>query len=518
MAQPNIIFIMADQLAAKHLGCYGNPVPCSPTLDALASRGMRFDRNYATCPVCAPNRATILTGRCPEFHGVTTNNLVLRDDNLTYAQMLAENGYRVGGFGKFHHHPMQLTLPADYAHLGFTETAISEDPKLGPWLDWIEREHPEHYDAALAVSWPMPWAHDYDGQGRDVYADIMDAIKRIMTPRLSAAKFPCAYSSPLPAELHQTTWITDRSIDFIERHQAVHPDQPFFCFTSYVDPHDPYDPPAPYDTMFDPKQMPMPLTEPAGGHTSERLRKTQELWGVGQNHTDPEVMGELRAKFYGSVRFIDDQVARLLASLESQGLMDNTIVIFTTDHGEMLGDFGLMTKGIKPYDAGIRCPLIVAGAGIAQGVTDRLTCSLDFFPSFCQWAHAAAVPQLEGRSFTETCAKGQADDGWETVTVQAPHYVPEGTMTTIVTEDGWRLTMWDEEGAGQLFNLKEDPTEQRDLYQDPACLEKKLELFERMTRAFMQRGYPQQYRNLPLIDGKPHVIGEGWDLDPLPSA
>ncbi len=122
----NIIFITADQLAARWLGCYGSGVDSTPTLDRLAAEGVRFERCYATFPVCAPNRATMLTGRSPVVHGITTNNYVLRTDMPTYAHVLQRQGYRTGGFGKFHQTPMHMPV-GDMAHLGFDESVVSDE-------------------------------------------------------------------------------------------------------------------------------------------------------------------------------------------------------------------------------------------------------------------------------------------------------------------------------------------------------------------------------------------------------
>jgi arylsulfatase len=509
--ETNIVFIMADQLSAGSIGCYGSGVESSPCLDGLAGSGVRFDRLYAHVPVCAPNRATIFTGRSSDVHGVATNNLVLTTDDPTFGHILQRNGYRVGGFGKFHLTPMQQTLPEDFAYLGFDESVPTEDPKLGPWLDWVEAEHPEHYETALAVSWPMQWAGEYGRDGRDLLPAMAAAREKILAPRRSASEWQLMYESPLPAELHQTTWITNLSLDFIRRHRREDADRPFFCFTSYVDPHDPYDPPAPYSTMFDPREMPepRPMTWPQEGCTIlERSRDFPDWRKVSGN---VELTKKLRALYHGSVRFIDDQIARIVALLEELGLWDNTILVFTTDHGDMIGDHGLISKGVKHYDMGIRCPLIVAGAGVERGARDRLTSSLDFLPTFCDWAAVEARPPLEGRSFAAACSGSPPqDDGWREVTVQAPPSRHEGTVRSIVTEDGWRFSIYDEDGQGQMFDLNEDPDEQRNLYHDPAWTAKRLELHERLTRAYMQPAVTHQYRNLPRRNGQRLLLGRGF--------
>lgn len=513
---PNLLFIMADQLGASFLGCYGSGVPSTPTLDALAARGMRFDRAYAASPVCGPNRACILTGRTPVCHGVTMNNLEFAGDMPTYPQVLSRAGYRVGGFGKFHHSDMGQPLPRDFAHLGFHESIPSEDPKTGAWLEWVEKVAPEHYEKALAMSWPMP----YTERDRPAWKAAYD---KHLEPRRKESPWHLMYPSPLPNEFHQTAYITDCSLDFLERHHREHPGQPFVCFTSFVDPHDPYDPPAPYDTLFRPEDMPEPIPAAWEEKGNPVLKASQQFNGWDEVCHDLATIQKLRALFHGSLRFIDDQVARLLAWLRERGLEENTIVVFTTDHGEMLGDHALITKGVKFFDTGIRVPLLVAGPGVKAGKCDDLVSSLDLFPTFCDWAGATIRPPLEGLSFAPLCAGSAQPEPWPEVTVETPHYMKQlpGTKTeasarAIVTRDGWRFTLFDEDGLGEMYNLREDPREQRNLFDEPAWVEKKLHLYERLTRAYLRSAQVQQWRNLPKRNGRRGYSHGAWTSPDIP--
>ncbi len=504
MNRPNILFIMADQLGAGSLGCYGG-VDCSPTLDRLASQGVRFDRCYSTHPVCAPNRATMLTGRSALVHGITGNNLKLQPDNPTYAHVLRKVGYRLGGFGKFHVDSMAMPVPENLSYLGFDEAIVTEDPRLGPWLDWIRREHGEYFEQALATSWPIPWMHNYGPDGEDLTKTYLSAYHKHLAARAKASPWYLMYPSPLPPELNQTAYITDRAIDFMARHAQREADRPFFCHVSYVDPHDPYDPPEPYASMFDPADM--PPARPAawmaeGCPTLERTRRFHDFY----KHDRPDVIAKLRALFAGSVRYIDDQIARLVGFLADRGLADNTILVFTTDHGEMLGDHGLITKGAKHYDMGIRNPLIISGAGVNGQVDERLVCSLDFFPTFCDWAGIAPQgrPPLEGRSFAKTGAGREAP--WPELAVDA------SSVRSVITDDGYRLTLYPNDGYYQMFNLREDPDEQHNLYRDPTCAAKRQELFERMARVYARPSRTLQYRNFPCRNGR-RVLTSGHPFD-----
>ena len=507
--QPNILFIMADQLAASFIGCYGSGVDSTPTLDRLAAHGRKYTRLYAHVPVCAPNRASILTGVSSELHGVVTNNLTLPPGLPTYPRVLRAAGYRTGGFGKFHHHPMQAPLPESMAAYGYDESVITEDTKLGPWLDWVEREHPEHYEAALGMSWGMPYITAYGPDRRDLSREHRAAAIKHREARQQASAFEHMHSSPCPKEIHQTTWITDRGLDFMRRHLDGRPDgQPFFCFVSYVDPHDPYDPPAPYDTMFNPDDMPDPIPMSGDGYRSPILDACRKDYGLDRIIHRPDVLRQLRAMYHGSIRFIDDQIARMVAFLKERGELDNTIIVFATDHGDMMGDHGFIAKGSFHYDACVRCPLIVAGPGVAPGVDERLVSSLDFFPTFCDWADVAARPPVEGVSFAAETP------GRDVVTIQGLGVPAAANARSIVTEDGWRLTVL-EDGSGQLFNLRADPSEQRDLYRDPAWTEKKIALLEQHAIAFMKPLKLHRYGNLTVKDGQRCETGLGFDFRPV---
>jgi choline-sulfatase len=497
--QPNIVFIMADQLAAKFVGAYGSGVDSTPQLDLLAARGMRFDRSYCSATVCGPARASILTGRRPSFHGVVINNLTVPEDMPTYPKVLKSKGYRIGGFGKFHHTPMHMPLPKDLSQYGFDESVPSEDPKDGPYMEWIASQHPEWMDTALAMYWPRLYdAPEFAGRQKK-------ARERILDPRKNASRWNQMYSSPLPKEMHQTSFITDRALDFMRDHAAQHAEQPFFCLISYVDPHDPYDPPAPYDKMFNPADMPEAIPASWSEEKDPALAYSQNFSGFRTIASDANAIAELRALYHGSLKFMDDQIGRVISYLDQVGLSENTIIVFTSDHGEMLGDHALITKGVKFYDAGIRIPLIISGPGIDAGVSLALTCSLDLFPSFCGWAGIDKKPPLEGKSLEPLCRGRDQSIPWEEVTVEGPYrqkydvYAP--SSRGIITNDQWRLTVYDDQSRGEMFNLNDDPDENRNLYDDPKFLSEKCKLMERMVKAYMRGCAVQQYRNLPVRNG-----------------
>ena len=487
MPAPNIVFIQADQLAARALRCYGGAVDSSPTLDRLAAEGMRFDRAYASFPICLPNRATMLTGRSPGVHGQIGGRTKLHADNPTYAHVLGRAGYRVGGFGKFHREGTSAPHPRVLDDLGFDEFSIVEDDKRGPYLEWIRSEHPDYYELALGRL----------GKCKGHLTPEQEALRerareRVFRPLFDRMHYVHMFPSPFPAEVHDSTYITDLGLDFMRRHLAAREGTPFLCQVSYVDPHDPYDPPEPYSGMYSPEDMPEP---PAAEWMEQGPFCLDELNPLNCNvirEQNPAIFRQAAALYHGSVRFMDDQIARIIRFLEENGLAQNTIVLFTTDHGDMMGDHGFMAKGVIHYDGSIRSPLIAWGAGIEAGDTDRLTSALDVFPSICDFAGVPRdqLPPLEGKSFAPG-ARGEGDgEEWDEIAVQSIG------IQTVVTDDGWRLTRYLDHDQGQMFNLRDDPDEQHNLHEAPEWAAKRRELLERMVAVGVRPYSIPRYRNL----------------------
>lgn len=492
----NIVFIMADQLAASYIGCYKSTVDSTPALDSMAAEGVRFDRYYCSHPSCSPSRATYLTGRSAAIHGIVNNNYFLPSSIPTYAHVLRHNGYRTGGFGKFHVTPMNLPEP-DLEYLGFDESVVTEDVKWGPWLEWIKNEHPEYYEVALAKCWD-PGQRPID---KETLEKFHTAKREILWPIIQKSDWTSMYTSPLPSDLHDTTFITDKGLDFIERHTDEHAGKPFFCHISYVDPHDPYDPPEPYDKMFDPEDMkdPVPARWIEDGN---KVFSDRSYIGFDKICDNVPVIKKLRAMFHGELRFMDDQISRIVEYLKQKNLWDDTIVVFTTDHGDMMGDHQLIAKHTPQFDAGIRCPLIVAGGGIKEGVSEELVSTLDFFPTFCEFAHVdkEKLPPLEGISFADLCYGKVRENSWNEVNVSGIG------VETVITKDKWRLSRFLNYDEGQLFDLQNDPDEQNNLYNNPEFSKKRQELLEKLVKLAARPRNHENYRNFAIKkSGTGHV-------------
>jgi arylsulfatase len=492
MKQPNIVFIMADQWAAASVGCYGCDVPnVTPHLDAMAEQGIRFTRHYVNIPVCGPSRASIFTGRSPVAHGVVHNNIDARPETPFFTDGLRTAGYKTVGIGKFHFTPMQQYPPSELGKYGFDEVLITEDTKHGPWLEWIKNEHTKHYETALAMAWPMPYIDTYPPNAENLRPAWGKALETYIQPQQQPPYRRICYPSPLPVELHQTTWITDCAIDKLDTFDKEGAEEPFFLFVSYVDPHDPYDPPSPYAEMFAPGEIPSPIPQEwTRDYCAQEYPLFQDTM-FQLSSFDDDTWARLRALFYGSCRFVDDSVGRILEKLRQTGLDENTIVIFTTDHGDLIGDHGMLMKGPWHYDKTIRCPLIVYGSGVAQGeICDELTSNLDLAPTVLNLAGISC--DLEGNRLPLETNQLRSYSGWKEIAIEsnASYVNKRGGCHSIVSDDGWRLTLFLDQQYGELFNLMEDPDEQNNLFLSPQFQSKRLELSERLIKAREKQIYP----------------------------
>lgn len=480
--QPDILLILADQWGAASVGAYGCDVDgVTPHLDALAARGVRYDRHYTPTPICGPSRNAMLTGRSPSVTGVVANDIEPRADIPFFTQELREAGYGTAGVGKFHFTPHTNYPPSDLDHLGFDDVQVTEDTRHGPWLDWVAAEHPQHYEAAFATAWPTPYLASLPPDGRDARPEWAAARARHVEPLTRPPYRRIAHPSPLPEEVHQSTWIADRAIADIRACEAA-PTTPAFHYVSFVDPHDPYDPPQSWAERFDWRAMPAPVPQ--------EWARAGAAWEYGAfqdskfelDTFDEETWARLRAAFYASAAFVDDQIGRILQAVEESGR--ETLVLFTTDHGDLIGDHGLLMKGPWHYDKAIRCPMVVAGAGTAEGAAvGTLTSHLDLRPTILDAAGVDAG-MGEGRALPRRPDELLEPAPRERLLVETntSYVAPQrDQVRTLITADGWRLTIFCDQAYGELFDLLNDPQEQHNVFDDPGHLGRRLAMTEALV-------------------------------------
>lgn len=442
--QPNILFYCTDQQRADLMGCMGHPIIQTPNFDRLAARGMNVRNCFVQGTVCMPSRASILTGLYPSRHGVIENGFNLDESLPTLPGILAEAGYHTGAVGRTHvrcSQPHPIHPSKDY--YGFQDCIHTQcyweglDPK-GAYLDWIRAEHPQWYEAAAT---PCP-------------VNRTDAF--------------CASWSELPQELSMTSWVTDQSLHWLDRHQSQHGATPFMLWAGTWDPHFRFLVSAPWDRMYDPASIPLPAwcdgefkdMPPFYQHIARTMPE-----GASRAEWDRTIQNSLSI-YYGMISHIDDQFGRLLDGLEERGELDDTIVVFTSDHGEMAGAHQMWSKGAYFYDDALRIPLLISAPGVTpQGaVSDAFVEEVDFLPTLLDLAGVECPKHVQGKSFY-ALLNGESTTHREDVFseyqfINNPDYqniIESSEQFASIRNMQHRLTVCLGHEGGQLFDYDLDP-------------------------------------------------------------
>jgi len=380
--RPNILFIMSDQHRYDYVGCAGAEFLNTPNLDRLAVRGVRFTQCTTNCPVCAPARIGLAAGLQPPRLGALDNASYLPRSVPTYYQRLRDQGYRVGCVGK-----IDLAKPSPY------NGRFGDRPCVYGW----GFTHPEECEGKMhAGSSPTPLGpYTYYLQERGLlqkfYEDYRARAARGWTVGAS-------HDSVLPADAFEDAYIGRRAAEWIEN---VPDDFPWHYFVSFVGPHDPFDPPTEYADRYRNTEVPEPIRDPLEGKPSYLKRRVVAA--------GPDEVAVTRRQYCGSIELIDHHIGLILDALERRGMMDDTYIIYSSDHGEMLGDHGLYTKSV-PYEASLRVPLIVAGPGIEGGrVSDALIELIDVNPTICEFAGLPMQENIDALSFA-SILRGETDE------------------------------------------------------------------------------------------------------------
>ena len=421
----------------------------------------------------------MITGLYPRHHRLAMNGMALPDDVPVITNTLATAGYRTHGVGKQHLQP--LLAPQKY-HMPDSRafwTLPESNRWKGPYYGY------QTVDLLLGESDTAQIAGHYATWLRDSHPDMVSLLLPSNAPESPPVDLDEIWRSAIPVEHHYNTWITDRAVSFLEQTSTA--SEPFFLFVSYPDPHHPFDPPATYADRFDPAAIPVP--RPSDEERSRQLPYYDELYPKGQGfrelywtaRTDLEggsmittdsisdtSMQLAIAYTYAMIEMIDDQVGRLLQTLNRIGISDSTIVIFTSDHGELLGDHGLLHKGPPPYRQLTEISLLLQGPGIpAKAIVNSMTNHIDLAPTILDLAGIPAgdhdfdgvslVPLFSNQSLSIR----DCDFGEYHPTSRADVY------NQTVRTDEWRLTLYPNcPEWGELYHLAEDPSEKINLYNE----------------------------------------------------
>jgi arylsulfatase len=326
---PNVVHFFVDQMRFDCIGAFGAVPIRTPALDRLVNRGVAFENAFSPCPVCIPARCSMIHGQYPHHTGCYENGVMPSDGRHSFMDTLGRHGYRTHGVGKCHFTPDPLALR------GFPSRETQEEIPLNPesddYLTYLRAHGFEHVIDPHGARGPMYYI-----------------------PQVSQ----------MPAHLHPTQWVGDRSVGFIR--DAASRDEPWYLFSSFVHPHPPFAPPAPWYKMYGIDDVPLPHIPAGSDQLLTYTNRAQNRYKYRDQGSDLNLVRMIRAYYYASISFIDYQVGRVMAELESLGLVDNTLVIFTGDHGEYLGDYGSFGKR-GMHDVSARVPFVAAMPGVFDG-------------------------------------------------------------------------------------------------------------------------------------------------------
>ena len=456
----NILLILTDQQRWDSLGCCGIGGVHTPNLDRLASEGTRYDQCYVNNPICTPSRASLWTGKHLPGHGVYRLHDVLPQDEILFPHHLREAGYDTALFGKLHVAGHMWEMQYRHRFDGFNTYEWAPDPNGYRGCDtayfrWLAVHHPDIRQR---------WKRDGNRIGH------------------------------VRAESHFTTWAAERTIDYLHRMQGTH--QPFFCCMSVFDPHSPYtNYPKEYADYLDIDALPEPFAVDESfdhrpiAHWRERSRRS---------FPSTDTLRESRIGYHAAITLIDEQVGRVLQTLDDTDFADNTIVIFASDHGDMLGDHGLTVKGAYMYDACTRVPMIIRVPGEPGGQTINTPCQLhdiaataltvagceqpDLMPNACDLLNFNALQQ-RGHA---VCMHRNSS------TTRGGYHNPE-LHITMWRENRYKLSIYHapqpgpDDCPGELFDLETDPDEMNNLWFDADIQDTRDQLIHKLTAFLVQQ-------------------------------
>ena len=510
---PNILLITSDQQHFDTLGVNNSRIK-TPSLNKLCQEGTRFDRAYCPSPVCTPSRSSIVTGMYPSQHGAWTIGVKLPEDVPTIGEKLAAADYKTSLIGKAHFQPLASVPGSESLERQPTLRDLDFWRKFnGPWygFDHIELAR-NHADESHVGQHYAIWLEE---QGLTDWRDYFQPLPEETSSKAPKINENVGYWAReerawrLPEALHYTPWTAERSIAQID--EAVREDRPFFTWASFHDPHPPYTVPEPWASMYNPEDMkPGELVpdehDKNAWHFGETQKENPDFRGWNQpfqahgcsSHLYP--LDELKkdmAVYYGMISFMDAQIGRILDKLEALGVAENTLVIFSTDHGHFVGQHGLIAKGPFHYEDMLKLPFIVRWPDqIPAGkVSSALQSLIDLTPTFLAAAGQEIPGEIQGVNQLNVW-RGVTDAARDHIFCENRHNPVMPHLRTFVT-NRHKLTVYRQGNEGELFDLKADPRELNNLWNSPEHGALKLELMHR----FIQTTLENEPTRMPRIAG-----------------
>ncbi len=489
--RPNVLLITTDQQHYSTLGAI-NPRIQTPNLDRLGQEGVRFDRAYTCNPVCSPTRSSIVTGLYPAWHHCWTIGVKLPEDVPTMGDILQRQGYRTILVGKAHFQPLASQPGSESLECQPTLRVLDFWRRFhGPWYGF---DHVEvlrnHADESHAGQHYAIWMEE---KGLKNWRDYFQE----WPPNRDAPQR--RHTWDLPEEFHYTNWIGERIQAHIRECSSA--DQPFFIWASFPDPHPPYLVPEPWASMYRPEDMaPGRYVDGEFDDMPPHFQKTREekpdfsmyreTYGPHGFHShliDEALLRKDMAVYYGMMSFTDHAIGGIVNTLDRLGLAEDTLVVFTTDHGHFLGQHGLIAKGAFHYEDMVRVPMIVRRPGhIPAGRTSSALQSLvDFAPTFLSAAGLEPPGLMQGIDQLPVWY-GQEDAVRDHVLVENRHEPTRVHLRTYI-DQRYKITIYRNADYGELFDLEEDPDEHTNLWANPEHAALKSRLLHRFLQAELQR-------------------------------
>lgn len=454
MKKPNIIWYCTDQQRWDTISAMGNSQIRTPNLDKLIKRGVGFDNAYCQAPICTPSRASMLTGKYPNSIPLHRNgNEYFPESEQLVTKILEENDYDCGLIGKLH-------LSAAFKN----EKRVDDGYRV---FHWSHHPYPDFEEN-----------HSYDSWLRDVKG---------VDPKELYLKSAAFCGEGVPRELHQTRWCTEMAIEFIDEKR----DKPWMLSLNPFDPHPPFDPPAEYLNKYNPKDLDEPIfqdsdithqelfrfidqqttvaVDPRDG--AEQLAEIKVLDKSEASYTPPDAYNgrEVKAAYYAMIELIDDEFGLLVEHLEKIGELDNTIIIFHSDHGEMLGDHGLIYKGARFFDGLVKVPLIISWMGqtIENVKSDALVELVDLAPTILDFAGIEIPYDMQGKSL-KPLLTGESDTEVHKNHVMCEYNdcldLPDATHASMYFDGRYKLVVYANHDIGELYDHEADKNEFNNLW------------------------------------------------------
>lgn len=505
MSRPNIVIVQTDQQSWSSLALYGNPVLKTPALEALADRGVVFERAYCNYPACAPSRSSMMTGRYTSTIRNHANHMRIDPREITLPDTLKAAGYETALIGKNH---------AFLEGENYYPDSPSVDGHPG-------RDPGKQYDELHRV-------FDFVFEGGHVNVDGSEDDPELVAAIEHAREKSWGQQhqwsvNPYPAEKSVTHRLTTEAVNFVLQRAAGGaghstggegaPGKPFFLWFSIPDPHTPYQVSEPYAGMFDPDDIPSPIADTLEGKPERQM--VAKLLDFNDRY-DESHFRQIRSIYYGMIRQIDDNLARFFAALDTSGLTENTIVVFTSDHGDAMGDHGIIQKHNFFYDSITRVPFIISWpAGITPRRTGELVELVDVMPTVLDLAGVEIPIGVQGASLRPFLT-GEQSETKEFVTIESGEHGEPMRVAELYDEDGkfidrgtsfawcafreawmgrgvalrtkhWKLCVY-ENGDGELYDMENDPDELTNLYSSADHADIRSGLAQKLVRWQLGKG------------------------------